>query len=371
MAGNPSVLFNNIPGSGLVAPLFAFEVNSGGGYSSSSRLLVMGHKNSAAPAINNTPIFVGSQSDADSNFGAGSMLREMFRIIRQNAPVQEIWCLPVAETGAAQVWTLALAGVTISAGVAVIDIHGERIQLTVAATDTATTLATALAAAINAYYNPLTGAMLPFTATASTTNVILTARHASVLFAAEDPTYFPIQKDGFSANLFTTSNVTVTSTTAGSGVPSLTSAFAALADDQFDGIVMPWGDSTSIGSATATMNDISGRWSWLRQSYGHVITVNTGNTSAQTTLGLTLNDRHLTVIGRQAMSQTGTPHPPWLWVAGFAARVMPWLSDYTTGNVARNQSNLAVQGLLPPRDRSLWWNYSTRNTFVRMFMETC
>src|SRR5262245_51906652 len=60
----------------------------------------------------------------------------------------------------------------------------------------------------------------------------------------------------------------------------------------------------------------------------------------------------------------GSQHPSWLWDAAFAARVAPWLSDITTGNVSRNQTALVVQGIRPPRDRALWPNYSARNTLV-------
>ena len=95
------ILFNQIPGSGLVAPMFAFEVNSAGGYGSPARLLLIGHKVAAGSLAVNTPTVIGSQSDADSLCGGGSMLREMYRIARQNAPVQEIWAMHVAEPAGA------------------------------------------------------------------------------------------------------------------------------------------------------------------------------------------------------------------------------------------------------------------------------
>ncbi|TWD54543.1 phage tail sheath gpL-like [Agrobacterium vitis] len=369
MVGSAKVSFNNIPGSGLVAPLFAFEVNSGGGYTSNSRMVLIGHKLSSAPAAFDVPMFIGSLDDADANFGGGSMLREMYRIARQNAPVQEIWCMPVAESGTAQVWTLTI-GVGGVAGAAYIDIHGERIALTIATTDTATTIATALAAAINAYRNALTGAMLPFTATASTNTVVLTARHASALFAGEDPTYFPTRADGVSANIFTSTTVTIASTTAGTGIPTLAAALAALGDDQFDFIVQPWADAASLGAVTTALGDVSGRWAYLRQSYGHHFTCFTGGASALTTLGLSLNDRHTTIIPRLAGGSTGSAHPAWLWAAAVAARVAPWLGDYATGNASRNQSGLVVQGLAPPRDRGTWWGYSARNSLLQSGIST-
>jgi phage tail sheath gpL-like len=347
------ITFNNIPGSGLTAPLFAFESNSAGQYSSSSRVLLVGHKTNAGAAALNVPVVIGSQIDADYQFGGGSMLREMFRIARQNAPVQEIWAVPVADAGVAPTWSLTVGAAAIAAGVGILRVCDELIQIPITAADTTTTIAAAIAAAINAYFNPLTLAMLPVTAAAASAVVTATSRHLGAAMA--DVEFYVPSVQG---NLFSGTGLTVATGVAGSGTPSLSTAFAALGDDQFDMIVVPFSDATSITAISALMNDTSGRWSYSRQSYGHVFVPSTGALSAQTTLTLALNDRHLTVIPRLA----GSPHPAWLWAAGFVARVAPWLGDYATGNVSRNQTDLVVQGLTAPRDPSTLWQYASRNT---------
>jgi phage tail sheath gpL-like len=349
------ILFNNIPGSGLTAPLFTFEANSAGQFASNSRLLLVGHKLTAGAAAANVPVVVGSQLDADYLFGAGSMLREMFRIARQNAPVQEIWAIPVAETGVAAVWSLTVGAAAVAAGVGYLKICDELLPITIGSSDTTTTIAAALAAAINAYYNSLTGAMLPVTATAASAVVTVTSRHAGAI--AADLEFFVPTTQG---NLFSGTGLTVAVGTAGTGNPTLTTALAGLGDDQFDMIVSPFSDATSLSAYASFSNDTSGRWSYARQSYGHVFAVSSGALSAQTTLTLALNDRHLTIIPRL----TGSPHPAWLWAAGFVARVAPWLGDYVTGNVSRNQTDLVVQGLTAPRDPSTWWQYASRNTLL-------
>ncbi|WP_348240357.1 hypothetical protein, partial [Salmonella enterica] len=61
-----SIGFNFIPGSGLVAPLFAFEVNSAGWYDSVSRLVLFGHKTSGGSLADNTPSVFTSLSEADA-----------------------------------------------------------------------------------------------------------------------------------------------------------------------------------------------------------------------------------------------------------------------------------------------------------------
>jgi phage tail sheath gpL-like len=58
------------------------------------------------------------------------------------------------------------------------------------------------------------------------------------------------------------------------------------------------------------------------------------------------------------------PEPSWVWVARQAGRVVPWLSDGANGNVSRNQTGLDT-GLRPPRDRSKWYDYATRDALLR------
>lgn len=357
-----AVLFNSIPGSGLVAPLSAFELNSAGAYTGNSRMLLVGHATATGTIPADTPTLIGSQLDADRFGGAGSILREMFRVSRQNAPVQEIWATAPAETGAASVWTLTVgAGAVGTAGVAYVDIAGERITLSISAADTVTTVAAALAAAINGYFNALTGAMLQITATSAVGVVTATFRHKGTIGNDYD-FYVPL----VSGNLFTTTTLTVINTTPGTGVPTLTTSLAAMLDNQYDMIVIPWSDTASLAAAIAALGDTSGRWAYSRQSYGHVFSVAEGTTATLTTLGLTYNDRHVTIIGRPLAA----PHPSYLWSAGITARVAPWLGDYTNGGVSRNQSNLVVVGLAPPRDRTTWYGYPVRNTLLQSGIST-
>lgn len=362
------VSFNTIPGSGLAAPLLgSFEINSAGAYTGNSRALIVAHKTATGTIAVDTPTLIGSQLDADRLGGAGSQLREMFRFLRQNAPVQEIWAVAPAELGVAQTWTMTIAAPAIGNGVGSVEIAGERVAIQIASTDTTSTIATNLAAAINAYWNTLTGAMLPVTATAAAAVVTLTSRHLGVLFGDLDIHVPSISGSNlFAATAGATVGLTVAAGTAGSGVPSLTASLAAMLDSQYDLVLCPWSDAASLAAAIAAMNDVSGRWSWMRQSYGHVFTASSGTTSALTTLGLSLNDRHLTIIGRPAVA----PHPSYLWLAGMVGRVAPWLGDYTNGGVSRNQSNLAVVGLKAPRDRTTWPAYAVRNTLVQSGIST-
>lgn len=359
-------IFNTIPGN-LVAPIISFEVNSGGQFENSSRVLLIGHATSAGSASANVPVICASTMEGRRLAGAGSMLDDMVRKHFANAPAQELWILPVAATGTAAVWTVSVDSVHADGGQGVIEIAGRPVSVTYAAGDDADDVATALAAAINAYYDPQSEASLPVTAAVGGEDheheVVVTARHAGVV-GNEIDLYVPVIAG---SNAFT-GKITITATTAGSGSPDLSTALAALGDEPFDWIVSAFADDTNIGRYQALLSDVSGRWAWNRQIYGHVFYPKTASTGDMTTHGLAQDDRHLTVIPRPTTASI--PEPGWEWAAAIAARIAPWLSDGATGNVSRNQTGLAVQGIMPPRDRSKWYGYATRDAFLRSGIST-
>ena len=472
MAGD--VIFNNIPATGLTAPITTFEVNSGGQYDAPTRFILQGHKTAAGTLALNKPTAVYDQNTVDRYAGPGSMLREMFRIAQANAPALPIYIEAVGENGIVPIWTLTV-GTLPGIGVGTVEICKERIDIAVQATDTPATVASALAGAINAYYNTLTDAMLPVTATVSGSNVVtITGRHASAIMNEVD-FHAPTMLAG---NLFAKLGVlTLAQTQQAAGAPLIAAALNALGDDPKDFIVSPWSDTTSLSAYGTLTSDQSGSWSWLKQTYGHFWSCATASFSALTTLGLSLNDRHTSIIQRVpsvpsfgtvaftvnptagqtvtiggttisfvAASPTGNqvliganlaatlaslvtflqgsadpllamagyvlsgstlqvtantpgslangialatnvtgaivsgttlaggadgcPEPSWLWAAGICARLAPWLSDCDTGNVSRNHTGLVVQGLHPPRDRTLAPNYPGRNVLNQSGIST-
>src|SRR5690606_38240993 len=105
-----------------------------------------------------------------------------------------------------------------------------------------------------------------------------------------------------------------------------------------------------------------------RQIYGHVFYPLADSIANLTTHGLAHDDRHLTVL--PVIASSNAPQPLWQWAAAIVARIVPWLSDGATGNVSRNQTGLAVEGLLPPRDRAGWLDYATRDAFLGSGLST-
>lgn len=353
--------FENIPGSGLVAPLLTFELTSGGTFESPARELIVGHKNTGASIPLNTPTPVSSHSEVRQIAGVGSMLEDKFRVARLNAPAQEIWVMAIEDTGTAAVWTLTVASLP-AQGIGIVEIGGDPVAITVASGDAVNDVAAALSAAINAYYDELSGTSLQVTASVTGAVVTVTARHKGAIFNDLD---FHIPPTG---NVFA-GNVNIAATVAGVGDPDCSAGLAVLGDNPFDWQSWTFSDATNRGRYRDAMDDVSGQWSYLQQIYGHIVGAVPGTTSEVTTIGLSENDRHKTMI-HYPNGAGGTPTPPWRWDAAILSRVVPWLVDGALGNVSRNQTGLIVKGIRPPRDPANNPDYPTRNAFNKSAIST-
>lgn len=342
-----SILFNNIPGN-LLVPFFYAEINSGGSpFEGQSRLLLAGQKTSGGSATAAVPVGpIQSEQEADALFGAGSMLAGMYRIARRNAPFHPIWALPLADpAGVAATATLTVAPAPGVTGAGILRVMGRRITLQVNAADTDDTVAAAIAAAINAAGLPVTAAV---GGVGSEHIVTATARHVGALgnsieikLATDEP------------NALTASNVAIVAMANGTGVPVLDTPLANLGDDEYDWIASPYADTTSLNSFRDFLDDQSGRWSPLKQLYGHHITQLVGNLSALVTLGNGRNDQHGTIMGTQA-----SPTPPWEWAAALGGQCAAHLTD--APELSRPLQTLVLGGVLPPDDRSVHWDIDDR-----------
>lgn len=359
MAG---VLFNYIPGSGLIAPGTFFEVNSAGKYTSLSRGLIFGIKSAAGTATADTPVICSTIEEAAQLAGVGSQLYETFRQARRHAPVQELWIAPIPVTGAAATWTVTIGTLNANGGDYQLEIAGRILRGTVAAGEAAATTATNLAAAINAFVDKATLAYLPVTAGAATNVVTLTARHAGVCMN-EVEVYADANIAG---NIFgPVGAVTIAAGTAGTGTPSLTNIVGALGDEAFDWWVNPFGDATNVAITEAALSDTTGRWSYATQLYGHSFAVSTNNLAGHVSYGLARNSRH-----SSGLAWWSSPTPSWEALAAYVGVQMPWLADDTNGNAARNQSDRVLDGVRAPRSRSTWPNYTSRNSLNANGMST-
>lgn len=354
---------SNIP-SGVVAPLLAFDVESGGQFQSETRMILLGHGTSAGTLADGAIALCGSVDQARALAGRGSMLESMFIRARRNASAQEIWLGRVAEATTAQIRTITVGTPPAAGGQGVLSIAGEDIAVNIAAGDNAATVAAALSAAINAYFNPITKISLPFTATVASNVVSITARHKGAYATAID-VHVPLLEG---SNAFT-GLFTFAVGTAGAGTPDVAAVLAAMGDDAFEIVVSAFGDDSNRLKLDTLHSNTSGRWSYLEQLYGHVFYPRTDTVANLATAGLARDSWHLTLVPLMPAA-AGMARPDYEFVAAVVARVAPFFDGGSNGLVSVNQSGLDVVDMIAPRDRNYWPDYATRDSLLKNGVST-
>lgn len=353
------VTFNQVPAN-MRAPLFIAEINAGQSpYQGPSRLLIIGQRTSAGSMAANT--IARLDGDAQALAGAGSMLAEMALWARQNHPFGEIWLGALADTGTAAVKTITIAsGIEGKAGIIVVYLAGERIEVTVAPTDTDDNIATALAAAINAGYTKFERSLsFPVTAAASTNTVVLTARNQGAL-GSKIAIDFNLVGDEGALQQY----LSVADTTAGAGTPGLGTLLAAVGDIEFDWIAAPYADTTSLDTMKTFLDGTSGRWSPLQQVYGHYLTAMFDTYSNLAAAGAGRNDPNASIMG-----VPNSPSPPWRWAAAYGAQVA---RDKNLGaevdqayRLSQPLHTIELVGIKAPKSRTDWFSKTQRNNLYQ------
>jgi phage tail sheath gpL-like len=354
----PAPTFDNIP-SNIMVPLFYAEFKSGGSpYAGNPRLLLIGQKTTAGAATVSQPYGpISSEADAVAQFGLGSMLHMMYRVARRNAPFQPIWALPLADpAGAASTGIISIDTAPAVTGAGVVRIMGRRLAVQVNAADTNAQVAANVITAINA-------ANLPVTALVDGTNaykVNLTARHVGLAAGATINVTLPTDV----ANVLTATNTTITPMSGGTGSPVLTTPLANLSSDEYDWVVSPYTDATSLNAVKDFLNDSAGRWSPMQQLYGHHTTVSFGSLSTLATLGNGRNSQHECIVGVQA-----SPVPAWEWAAGIGAIEALHLAN--PPELSRPLQSLVIDGVMPADVRSQNWSKSDRQALYVAGIAAC
>lgn len=343
-----AVQFNTIPGNWRV-PLFTAEVNPmQTPYQSTGRLLLLGQKLAAGAAVANAAVQLTERPVG--LFAENAMLTKMYDVARLNAPVQEIWGLPLDDLGGG---TAATMTITCQAAPVSVDttltiyIAGVRVRVAAYTTDTNNAMATRLKAAIDAT------AGLPVTAAAPVGAVItLTARHNGTLGNTirldygTDATEAALARENF---LFAQPSN-------GAGDPDISTALANLSDEPFDWIVMPYTDSTNLNAMATFLNGVAGRWSPFQQLYGHCFTVKSDTVGNLSTFGNGRNDPHITALGINK-----SPSPAYEWAAALGAVAASHLQD--APELSRPLHALPLIGIQPPRDVADRPDITDRQTF--------
>ena len=286
-----SVSFSNIP-SGIRVPLFYAELDNSQANTATSVLktLLIGQMTSGkATALK--PQLVSSSAQGEELFGRGSQLALMNAMYRENDTFGEVWCTPVADpTGTKASATATVSGTPTEAGTINLYIGAVRVSVAVAVDDTATAIASAIASAVTA------NADLPVTAAAAAGVVTFNAKNAGLV---GNDIQLAVNRQGYAAGEELPEGVSValTAFSGGTGTPDLSGVVAAMGEEQYDVIACPFADAASLTALAEELNDKSGRWSPMRQLYGHVFTVKRGSVSDLVSFGKSRNNQHETVLG--------------------------------------------------------------------------
>ncbi|MEK6788507.1 MAG: phage tail sheath subtilisin-like domain-containing protein [Pseudomonadota bacterium] len=332
-----AVPFSNIPND-LRVPLFYAEMDSSRANTASNGqpMLLIGSKLSTAPVAVDTPVLVGGIDLAMQQVGRGSMLAAMIARARAIDPFGELWYIAVPDiaAGTAATGTITVTGPATTAGVITLYIAGRRLQVAVAAADTATIVAAAIVAAITADTD------MPVSAANAAGVVTLTCRWKGL--TGNDLVVIENYRGALGGESTPTGlALAIVAFSGGAGTPTLTATIPAMGDEPYDFIAQPFSDATTLATFSTEMGDTAGRWSWLRQVYGHIYSGLRGTLASLSAFGVTRNDQHATVWGYE----NDCPMPVWEQAAAYAARNAVFLRI----DPARPTQTGSLDGLLVPR----------------------
>lgn len=345
------VSFNRIPDN-IRVPLFYAEVDASQAsvFQINQRALLIGPKLAAGTAPADVPVLITSVAEARAAFGAGSVLAGMVASYRANDSFGELWALPVDDDGAAvkASGTVTVTGTATASGTLALYVGGRRIRVAVAAGDAASAVGDAITAAIAADSDlAVTGV------DDDAGEVTLTAKNGGTIGNDID---LRLNVLGAIGGEKTPAGLTVAIVAMAGGATNadISAGLTALGDEEFDFVASAYADTATLDLVKAEWDDVTGRWSWARQIYGHVFAGLAGSVAELVAFGDTRNDPHVTLIGAD-----GSPTPPWEWAAAWTAQAAVAVRE----DPARPWQTLPLVGVRAPAipDR---FTLSSRNTLL-------
>jgi phage tail sheath gpL-like len=292
----------------------------------------------AGIAVPDVPRPIGTQAEADHQYGEGSELACMFAASFANNFAQEIWALPVAPLAGSIAATgdISIDAVPTEAGMLHLYIAGHHVGIVCGTTDTPDTIATALAAAINDIPS------LPVTAAAATDTVTLTCKTKGVNGNDISLTLNYYGKVGGQALPPGMAVTMPASLSGGAGVPDYTNAIANLGEHEYEYVALANTDSNTLFDFEQEWGfDDTGRWGWMRQLYGHLFAAKRDDYSDLIVFGETRNFGPTSIMGVEPLA----PSPTYEWAAAYASKSARAL----TNDPARPLQTLSLNKILPAR----------------------
>lgn len=283
----------------------------------------------AAPlTVTEVPV---SESAIDALFGVGSMMALAAKRYRKANSYTRTFALPIGDisAGAAAAGSFKFTGPATQAGTLYLLIAGQLLQVGVAASATAATIATNVAAAVNAAKN------LPVTAAVDgvdTAKVNMTAKWKGLTGNDID------LRHNYYAGEQLPPGVTITTVamTGGSGAPDMAAMIAAMPDEWYNHIMMPFNDTASLNTLR---DELLERWGPLKMSEAIAYTAFRGTYGETITFGEGRNDFLLSCMGTSK-----SPSPSWEFAASYCGIAAYHLAI----DPARPLQTLALPGILAP-----------------------
>ncbi len=293
-----------------------------------ARALLIGQMLAGGSAAAATPYRITRKDQLAPLFGVGSVAEQMGAAFMAANPTADLTVMALADPGGgvAATATQTIAGTATGSGVLALGIGPWRIPAVVASGGTAASVATAVRAAVNAATH------LPVTASGTSGDVILTAKHAGAvgndIRVVLNPAFGDITPAGLT--------VTIAAMASGAGVPDVDTALAAVAAEWFTDIAVAWSDATTLGKLEASL---ASRYEAMGKRDAHGYAGMSGTFGTLTAAGAVRNSPHCTIIGAKAAGSM-----PWQWAASLAGIAC----FHLTNDPARQLRTLPLPGIVGP-----------------------
>jgi phage tail sheath gpL-like len=333
------ISFANIPANWKL-PLYWVEVDpsKAGLWTIRQPALLVGIMSADGEGVPDVAIPIGTQAQADKQFGQGSQLACMFRTFFANNFAHEVWGLPVAEPAGG---TAATGTITVTvdavheAGTIHLYVGGRHVPVNIGAADTVNNIHVAISAAINDDFD------LPVTSVGGPSEVTLTCNWKGTSgndIDMRDSYYGRIGSEELPTGVHVAYSA-LGELAGGAGVPVFDTAISNLGERPFEYVAMPFTDSTSLLAwETEYGFSDSGRWGWMRQLFGHIISAKRAAYADMILFGETRNSGVTSIMG----VELDTPTPVYEWCAAYCAKAARGL----TNDPARPLQTLSLNSVL-------------------------
>lgn len=292
------------------------------------KILVIGQRFAAGAVAANilTPITAAPQ--AEEAWGRGSMISAMFNALKAANSYTESWGIALDDliAGVLAAGTLTVTGPATAAGIVNLYIAGKKVPVAVASGAAAATVAASINTAINA------DTTLPVVSTVLDAVVTVTARHKGL-----NGNFIDLRLNyNVGERLPAGIAVAIVAMVNGAGNPDLAATIAALGDNQFHTIIMPFTDAANL---LLLETECARRDGPLVMKEGQAFAAVSGTHATADTLGNSRNSPFLSIMGCQK-----SPIAPWI-VAAVTGAVDAYEPD-----PARPRQSLVLTGILAPAD---------------------